>query len=128
ARLVQRIREPLALFVVGRQLVRLRVVHGLDVVLDGAQVPIRRRERGDGAWRQLSIAGEQRQDGQQRASTQLRPASAAHDLKRLHDELDLADTARAELDVLRQIFARDLVSDQSLHLTQRVEDTVVEVT
>src|SRR6185503_11457862 len=128
ARLVQRIREPLALLLVGRQLVRLRVVHGLDVVLDGAQVPVRRRERGDGAWRQLSIAGKQRQDGQQRARTQLRPASAAHDLKCLHDELDLADTARAELDVLRQILAHHLVSDEALHLTQRVEHTVIEIT
>ena len=62
--------------------------------------------------RQLAIAGEQRQDGQQRARAQLRPAAAAHELERLHDELDLADAAGAELDVLGQILARDFLRDQ----------------
>ena len=53
---------------------------------------------------------------QQRARPQLRPAAAAHDLKRLHDELDLADAAGAELDVLGQVLARDLLGDEALHL------------
>ena len=58
---------------------------------------------------------------------QLRPAAAAHDLKRLHDELDLADAAGAELDVLGHVLARDFLRDEALHLPQRVEHAVVEV-
>jgi hypothetical protein len=107
--------------------VRLRVVHGLNAVLDDAQIPIRRRQRSDGGRRQLPIAGKERQYRQQRACAQLRPAAAAYDLKRLHDELDLADAAWTELDVLGQVLARDFLGDEPLHLPKRVEYAVVQV-
>ena len=54
-------------------------------------------------------------------------AAAAHDLKSLRDELDLADAARSELDVLGELLARDLLRDQAFHLPQRVEHAVVEI-
>ena len=106
---------------------RLPVVHRLQPVLERAQVAIAARELRDGRVRQLAIAREQRQRAQQRARLQLGTAAAAHELKRLHDELDLADPAGTELDVLGHVLARDFLRDQRLHLPQRVEHAVVEV-
>src|SRR5690606_36048308 len=42
-------------------------------------------------------------------------------------ELDLADAAAAELDVVGHLFQSDLLLDEALHLPQRVEDAVVQV-
>ena len=49
------------------------------------------------------------------------PASlaAAHDLEHLGDELDLADAARPQLDVVVQVAARDLGADLRVQLAQR---------
>jgi hypothetical protein len=61
------------------------------------------------------------------AAVHARVAAAAHDLKRLHDELDLAVAARAELDVVLQLAPLDLARNHSFHLAQRFEHAVVEV-
>ena len=54
-------------------------------------------------------------------------AAAAHQLKRLHDELDLADAARAELDVVLQLAPFDLARNHPFHLAQRLEHAEVEI-
>ena len=58
---------------------------------------------------------------------QRRLAAAADQLEGLHDELDLADAAGAELDVVAQLAPLDLARDQLLHLAQRLEHAEVEV-
>ena len=54
-------------------------------------------------------------------------APAAHDLQRLHDELDLANAAVAELDVGRAVAARALFADLAVHVAQSLVGVVVEV-
>ena len=92
------------------QVVGLTIVHRLEPVLERAQETIGRRELRDRALAQLAVAREQGQCGEQRARPQLRAAPAAHELKRLHDELDLADAAGAELDVLGHVLAGDFLA------------------
>src|SRR5690606_33450258 len=82
---------------------------------------------GDGG-RQLPVARKQRQRRKQVPLAQRALTAAAYDLKRLHDELDLANAAAAELDVVGHLLERDLLLDEALHLAQRVEDAVVQVT
>ena len=53
--------------------------------------------------------------------------AAADQLKGLHDELDLADAAVAELDVVGELAALHLALDQRLHLAQRLEHAEIEV-
>ena len=65
--------------------------------------------------------------GEQRRRLQAAVAAAARQLQRLHDELDLADAARAELDVVGQLAPLHLALDQRLHLPQALEHAVVEV-
>ena len=64
---------------------------------------------------------------QQAAFAQRRLAAAADQLQGLHQEFDLADAARAALDVVGEFLARDFGGDRRLHLAQAVERAVVEV-
>ena len=64
------------------------------------------------------------------SSERLRSArvlSAPHQLKHLDDELDFADAARTELDVVRQVALGHFVGDQRLHLAQRAEHPEIDV-
>ena len=93
--------EPAALQGIVRQLVRLRVVAVLQPVLDVAQEDVGIAQRPTTTRRQELALAERRERGQRAAHAQVGLAAAAHDLQRLHDELDLANAAVAELDVGR---------------------------
>ena len=110
-----------------RQLMRLFVVPLLQPILDHAQISIRCIQLRDSFAPQQSLPDEQRQHGAQLAALQTPIAAAAHQLERLHDELDLANAARAELDVVLQLAPLDLARDHRLHLAQRFEHAEVEV-
>jgi hypothetical protein len=58
---------------------------------------------------------------------QRRVAAAADQLQRLHDELDLADAARAELDVLGELAARYVAPHLGVQPAHRGERGVVEI-
>jgi hypothetical protein len=58
---------------------------------------------------------------------QRRLASAANQLHELHDELDLADAAGAELQIVGEILARDFGIDQRLHLAKARERRIIEI-
>ena len=105
----------------------LRVAQHLHPVLDPAQQHIRlaqhaRPRRVDVAAR---LARSQR--AQQATHAQGRFAATTDQLGQLHDELDLADAAGAELEVVGEILARHFRIDQRLHLAQPGERGVVEV-
>ncbi len=124
---VERQREALADRRVRRNLVRLLVGEHLHAVFQPAQEAVGRAQplrarRGNEA--ELLAGGQRRQ---QAARAQGRLAAAADQLHQLHDELDLADAARTELEMVGQILARDLGVDQRLHLAQAGEGAVVEI-
>src|SRR6185437_966061 len=111
----------------GGQAVYLPVLEHLQAVLEPAQEHVRRGELGHGLPRQqprLAQAGER---GEERRRLQAAVAAAARQLQRLHDELDLADAARAELDVVGQLAPFHLALDERLHLPEALEHAVVEV-
>ena len=112
---------------VGRQPVGLLVAHLLQPVLDPAQEHVGRVQLGldrggDAAGRDQG--GEHLADG---ASLKLGGDAAADQLEHLAEELDLPDPARAELDVLLQPLAGDLLGDHLLHRPQRLERAEIEV-
>ena len=119
--------EPRPPRLVGRQLVRLLVVPLLQPVLDATQIAVRSVELLDCRGGQQLLAREQRQRAKQTARLEARVASAADQLERLHDELDLADTARAKLDVVLELASLDFAGDQLLHPAQRLEHAEVEI-
>ena len=89
--------------------VRLRVVEVLQAVLDVAQEDV---GGGELAAPPARAAGSSLASSASTCSVgrtvQRRIAPAADQLQRLGDELDLADAARAELDVLGELAPRDL--------------------
>ena len=100
-------REALQAFAVRRQRVGLLVGHHLQAVLDRAQEPIGRVEIGAGIGADPAALGERRKRRQRLAAAQLGMPAAGDELLGLHEELDLADAAAAELDVVA--LDRDLV-------------------
>ena len=78
----------------------LPVGHHLQPVLDPAQEAIGGAEFTGAARRQMAGAGEQRQRVQRARGAQRRVAAAPDQLQGLRHELDLADAALAELDVV----------------------------
>ena len=112
---------------VGKRL-RLLVVAILQPVLDVAQERgTRRAAHATADARQQSPRRDRVERGQRAADAKRRLASAAHDLQRLHDELDLADAAFAELDVARVVAARALLADLAMHVAQARVRVVVEI-
>ncbi len=99
ARMSHRLRERGELGRIAGQRLRLPVVAILQPVLDVAQERIRVAERATGRRRQHAPAHQRRERGDRAAHAQRGIATAADDLQRLRDEFDLADAARAELDV-----------------------------
>ena len=86
-----------------------------------------RRDVARRALRQEILPGEDGQDLQRRPDGQLRVAPAADELQRLGDELDLADAAGAELDVVGEIPPRDIPPYFGVQAAHRRERAVVEV-
>ena len=113
-----RLRQRRALVVGGGQHLRLRVVAVLQSVLDIAQEDVRGAQFVRGARRHHSALGDRSERRQGAASAQRRLPAAADDLQRLHDELDLADAAGAELDVGGVVAALALFADLAMDVAQ----------
>src|SRR5580700_7534937 len=80
--------------------VGLLVGHHLQAVLDAAQKIVSRGERIARLGIDPAALGERRKRGDRLAAAQLAVAAAGDELLGLGEELDLADTAAAELDVM----------------------------
>ena len=93
-------REAFEALAVRRQRVGLVVGHHLQPVLDGAQKPIGGVEIGAGVGADPAALGERRERRQRLAAAQFGMPAAGDELLGLHEELDLADAAAAELDVV----------------------------
>src|SRR5205814_9583916 len=70
---------------------------------------------------------EQREHCERRADLQRRVAAAANQLEQLRDELDLADAARPELDLIGKLPLRHLLTDLRVQLAHRRERAVIEI-
>ena len=125
-------RDPREVGVEGRQQVGLLVVEVLDAVLDATQEFVSLGQ-AVGARRLHQPAGgefvERLQGG---ARANLGELPAARHQQQLHDELDLADAAARELDVVRAFgpaggAALRFFAHLGVQLTQALEDAVVEV-
>ena len=97
----------------------LSIVHGLKAILQRPQEPVGPAQRFDCFSFDQPGLIELEQGRQQRPFPQRRTLTAAYQLKSLNDELDLANSPRPELDVLRHVPARHLLCDQRLHLAER---------
>ena len=89
--------QPLVVF---GQVVGLLVIDHLDCVLDVAQEPVLLRQRVARLGRDPAALGEHRQHLHRRAAAQFGEPPAGDELLRLDEELDLADAATSELDVV----------------------------
>jgi hypothetical protein len=107
--------------------VGLFIANHLQDVFGSAQDEIGFTQLLDDRRRQQLGARQQRQHLEQRRILQAPVASAAHQLKGLHDEFDLAYPATSEFEVLLEIAARDLARDQRLHVAQRFEHAEIQI-
>ncbi len=96
-------------------------------MLEVAQKHVGRAQLLDGIGRQQPSLRQAREGGQRRPQPQSGVVAAAHDLEHLGDELDLADAARPELDVVVQVAAPDLGADLRVQLAQAGDGAEVEV-
>jgi len=113
--------------VVVRQLLGLPVVHPLQPVLKPSQKAIGTVEFAGRAGAQEAPLAQARKHSAQAAAAQVRVGAAPHQLHRLRDELDFADPAPAQLDVVGLVLAQRLAFDLALHVAQRLEHAVVQV-
>ncbi len=109
------------------QTVNLLIVQCLQMVFGTAQETVRRFQLRGGMRRQQLQLHQRRQHVQHPALAQTRFTPAAHQLERLDNELDLADTPRPELDVVLLVTALDLAANLALEVTQRVKRLEVQV-
>ena len=110
--------EALQPFAIGRQRVGLIVGHHLQAMLDGAQEFVGGVEIGAGIAADPAALRERGQRRQRFAAAQLGMAAAGDELLGLREELDLADAAAAELDVVafdRDILVAAIGVDLALH-------------
>ncbi len=112
---------------VRRDDLRLAIVAVLQAMFKSAQEQVAvfedaRRGRGYQPAR-----GERCKRGQRAAQPQCRFASGTDDLQCLHGELDLADAARAQLDVARDVLAPLLLADLTVDAAQALVGVVVEI-
>ena len=119
--------KPRATGVVLRQLVYLLIRNRLQAVLDAPQEHIGLGELQRDMRRQVAEHGQRIEHPEDVAFLQQRLPPAAHQLEGLGDELDLADTARAKLDVVLHALALDLADDLLLEVAQRFEGAEIEV-
>ncbi len=116
-----------AVLVVAGQPLRLRIVQILQAMLQVAQEHVRFLQRRGLGFRQQIIGGELVQQGARRPHAQRGFLAAADELEHLGDELDLADAARAQLDVVGHVLARHLAADLLVQLTHGAEHAEVDV-
>jgi hypothetical protein len=107
--------------------VRLLVGEHLHAVLGAAQEQVSLAQRARAFERNETALLASGERFEQATCAQRRFAAAADQLHELHDELDLADAAGAELEVAGEILARDFRVDERLHLAQAGERAVVEI-
>ncbi|MDZ7651107.1 MAG: hypothetical protein U5L03_00290 [Burkholderiaceae bacterium] len=116
--------------------VRLRIIDVLQRMLEPAQEHVLLGQPRAGGRRQQVQLRQHCKRAERALATQARLASAAHHLERLRDELDLADAAAAELDVVlvravaggaaRALLLR-LGADHLVQATQRGDRIEVEI-
>ena len=106
---------------------RLRIVDILQPVFQPAQEVVGVDQFFFTVDRKQSTLGEQRQDLESRPDSQCGVASAANELEDLRHELDFADAARAELDVLGAVPARHLAPNLCMQVAHGVDRAEVEV-
>ena len=116
----------------GGQQMGLLVVEVLDTVLDLAQEDIGLGELGGGLRLHQAVPGQTLQAGERGAGAYLGKLPAAHHQQQLDDELDLADAAARQLDVVGALrstrgTALRLFTDLAVQLAQSLEDAVVEI-
>src|SRR5690606_34845583 len=111
----------------GGQVVGLGVVQELQAVLEPAQEDIGLGQFAYGLGRQDAALGQLCEHLQRRTDLQAAVTATANELEDLGDELDLADAAGADLDVVGAVAARDLAADLRVQVAHRVEGAVVEV-
>ena len=123
----QSLRQPRPRRRIVRQLLGLRVAQHLQPVFEQAQKTIRRDQSVAGVVGEMARIAQRAQRRLQAPFAQRGFAAAADQLQRLRQEFDLADPARAALDVLGHVLARDFGGDGRLHLAQAVERAVIEI-
>ena len=119
--------QPRPACIVRRQRVGLRVPEHLQPVLDAPQELVAVAEFAHRRVPEQLGSLETRQDRQQRRALQPRVAATADQLQRLGHELDLANAARAELDVFLQLSSHHFPRDHLLHFPQGLEHAEVQV-
>jgi hypothetical protein len=107
--------------------VRLGVVHVLQPVFEAAQEVVGGRQFARMFDRQQPALDEQFEDPQRRPRLQRGIAAAANQLEDLGDELDLADAAGAQLDVLGHFLARHLAADLRVQGAHGIDGAEVEI-
>ena len=105
----------------------LRVVDVLQAVFEPAQEFIRLEQLRLAVERQQAARDEQRQHLERWPDLQRRVAAAANQLEDLGHELDFADAAGAELDVVGHVLARDLAADLSVQVAHGIDRAKIEV-
>ncbi len=110
-----------------RQGLRLLVVVVLQAMLEAAQELVGARERRGAPRVDEAARGHRGERGARGRRAQRRVAPAAHQLEELHAELDLADAARADLDVVAPAAPARRLEDPPVQLAQRLEQSEVEV-
>jgi hypothetical protein len=125
--IVEAQRDTLATECIFGDIVGLRIAQHLHVVFNLAQQDVGIAQQVGAGRADMPTRLAFGQCRQQAAHAQARFAAAADQLGQLHDELDLADAARAELEVIGQILARHLGIDQRLHLAQAGKRGVVKI-
>ena len=87
----------------------------LDPVLEGAEERVGLVELLAVLAADVATLAEAGQRAQRRALAQRRVGPAVHELQELHGELDVAQPARAELDLPLGLVGRDVVDDPTAH-------------
>jgi hypothetical protein len=107
--------------------VGLRVVEVLQAMLDAAQEVVGRGQLAHRFGGKEAIVGQQLQHLQGRLDLQRRIAAAADQLEHLGNELDFADAAGTELDVVGLVLLRHFLADLRVQLAHGVDGAEVEV-
>ncbi len=106
----------------------LLVAQGLNAVFEQAQEGVIVSDFTDGAGVQQAKALDLGQRAVERRRLQADFAAAAEDLEALHEELDFANAAGSALDVVEAVLAAGVLAHVGVHLVQRLDRAVVDVT
>ncbi len=116
-----------ALLVTARQPMGLRVADVLQTVLEAAQEIVGGGQLVRALRRQQPPLDEQGEHLQRRPNLQHRLAATANQLEHLGDELDFANPARSQLDVLGHVLARHFAANLRVQIAHGVDRPIVEV-